>query len=883
MRKTIYIFLMVLIPLFLSATDWYVDALATPPGNGSQGSPFPEISDAVDALSDGDVVYVTAGTYLETVNFADHYFDLFGDNKLTTIIDGGNSSDGIIILASDPVITGLSNISGFTVMNCITSQEDDGAGFAIKNRNVTIEDCIVKQNVSDQHGGGISFGGDNGYTLTITDCTIENNSTDEHGGGIFFYGSGSDVLIMDNCTVDTNDCEGNGGGIFYYCTGSGELSMIECTIENNEADEDGGGIYCEGNGDQAVTISDCQISDNVSNNNTAHVGGGGIFCLDVEIDFDDLVIFGNTTDYNGGGIFVKTTEYENPEADFDNLLIYENHVGGHGGGICILNQGDADMVINQSSIVYNTGDGEYYGGVYVTNNAVDVINCIVYFNDGTEPGEPQYLQPVNTTTTYSCIGLSTVYNGTGNINTDPQFVDADGDDYNLDWNSPCMDAGDQSYDNDPDGTECDMGCFTARDHDNRGFVESETGDETYNWRGFPRLDFGAEENNGSFVDATDMLDKFGYPDHPDPVEVWYQYSGDPNLEGGWDDPVYEWDPDPCDDLIKSTRGFKIKVWGDAEDTALLRVFGDILDPDFEMTVDHEIDQNWFCYFLEETQNAQGAFDATTLNKLIRIDTYGWSAVKTGETWTWPQYPTLKYGELVVVYHDEGRDFTFEWQQPSRDIIEPYVRQEPTQFNYNEEPSYLPVYMVFGEEIPLEVAVYVDNVCKGAEVVDTDSLFHLRAYVLEEEPGYELEFVAYYGRSETRVMDYKLNGNFSQQNTNKLITGNLGEYAFIEFGEPLSDQVPELEVEMKIYPNPFNPTVIISFQVADYGTIDLEIYNAKGQKVKTLVRNQYCEFGDRIEKVWKGYNDQGQPVSGGVYFVRMQTAGDVQMKKVVLLK
>ncbi len=49
--------------------------------------------------------------------------------------------------------------------------------------------------------------------------------------------------------------------------------------------------------------------------------------------------------------------------------------------------------------------------------------------------------------------------GEGSIHADPRFVDPDNGDYHLQWNSPCIDAGDPISPHDPDGTRADIGAF----------------------------------------------------------------------------------------------------------------------------------------------------------------------------------------------------------------------------------------------------------------------------------------------------------------------------------------------------------------------------------------------------------------------------------------
>ena len=85
-----------------------------------------------------------------------------------------------------------------------------------------------------------------------------------------------------------------------------------------------------------------------------------------------------------------------------------------------------------------------------------------------------------------------------------------------------------------------------------------------------------------------------------------------------------------------------------------------------------------------------------------------------------------------------------------------------------------------------------------------------------------------------------------------------------------------------YPNPFNPTTTISFSVTQTPSfVNLEIYNIKGQKVKTLINDVLPPGNHSV--VWNGKNDKNESVSSGIYFYRI-TAGDfTDTKKCVILK
>ncbi len=94
--------------------------------------------------------------------------------------------------------------------------------------------------------------------------------------------------------------------------------------------------------------------------------------------------------------------------------------------------------------------------------------------------------------------------------------------------------------------------------------------------------------------------------------------------------------------------------------------------------------------------------------------------------------------------------------------------------------------------------------------------------------------------------------------------------------PLNDYV------MKNYPNPFNPTTTISFDLPKSAKVDLSIYNIKGQKVKTLTDEKYPKGKHSL--IWNGTNDENQNVGSGMYFYKLNVNGkNIIVKKCLLLK
>jgi len=95
-------------------------------------------------------------------------------------------------------------------------------------------------------------------------------------------------------------------------------------------------------------------------------------------------------------------------------------------------------------------------------------------------------------------------------------------------------------------------------------------------------------------------------------------------------------------------------------------------------------------------------------------------------------------------------------------------------------------------------------------------------------------------------------------------------------------VPKRSVFMTNYPNPFNPITTISFSLADnVENAKIEIFNIKGQKIKTLV-NSYLEKGTH-NVVWNGKDKNGKKVVSGLYFYKLTTGKETAVKKMLLLR
>ena len=108
--------------------------------------------------------------------------------------------------------------------------------------------------------------------------------------------------------------------------------------------------------------------------------------------------------------------------------------------------------------------------------------------------------------------------------------------------------------------------------------------------------------------------------------------------------------------------------------------------------------------------------------------------------------------------------------------------------------------------------------------------------------------------------------------------------FVNRYEYLSTEGEGVPVEFALhenYPNPFNPTTTLRFDLPEVSDITLTIYNMLGQKVRTF-NYQNTSAGYHSVK-WNATNDYGDPVGAGVYLYQLQTKDFVKTRKMVLLK
>lgn len=472
---------------------------------------YDTIQEALNSSSNGDTIFVADGIYRENIIWPEaRGLKLLGSGKETCIIDGdsldcvlsfgygyecevdsntvvdgftiqngyASRGGGIRIINSGPVLSNLcitNNTSSVDynaggggmyirdsspqIINCIIENNfahSAGGGMALHLSNIRIIDSIIQNNTSISGGGGIyspycdllllrtdvinneslTHWGGAIYTqdqteLTLIDLIISSNAA-ESGGGIACMNS---IMNLDNVNISDNSATEDGGGIFIYSTNSVNISAINSIVDNNSSNL-GGGICCNGD---SIIIENIEIS-----NHSAHIGGGIYIKEDSQVVIRNININNNIADIAGGiGCL-------NAELEIEKSLIHSNISMSSGGGIKISSYSESHITIITNCTIVNNTAYDNGGGIRCNSLANKIENCILWFN---VPDQLLYDSDV----TYTNIQNGWI--GSGNIDSDPLFVNVENHDYHLTENSPCIDTGNPSTPLDPDNTRSDMGCY----------------------------------------------------------------------------------------------------------------------------------------------------------------------------------------------------------------------------------------------------------------------------------------------------------------------------------------------------------------------------------------------------------------------------------------
>ncbi len=327
------------------------------------------------------------------------------------------------------------------------------------------------------------------------------------------------------------------------------------------------------------------------------------------------------------------------------------------------------------------------------------------------------------------------------------------------------------------------------------------------------------------------------------------------------------------------------------------------DPGYDYNDGNPARRIYLGYYKDYPMSISHAF-GPLLEDISVIQSKNWFAVRDINTNAWitgenygGKILTLNPGEMIEVLYHGNEDAEFDWGQwtPIPPVEEPYVHDLATNFKFEEKKGYLPIIINIDlsqySEIdkPVEVAILVDEVCKGAAVIKEDQVI-LNAYILTDIPeieaglkeiSFELWLPQLKG-NEKRKVDYELVNNSSQEISYSTSNpSRIGSYLQVSLSDTDTPSIPKVLALYDNYPNPFNPETTISFDLPSETNVKLEIYNIKGQKVKTL-KNGLLQAGNH-KLVWDGKNSNSDQVASGLYFYRLVTDKKKLTRKMILMK
>jgi len=435
-----------------AATVYYVSAT----GSGVDGlswataytSPAAALAGSTQA---GDEVWVKQGTYVSAstlswktgINFYGGFVGTEMDrterstDASLTILEGTNTNR----VLNAPAMASPTTWDGFTIQKGLAT--GGGAGVFMQ-KNAILQNCIVKDNVTTDHGGGgiyIQGTTTDADSIKVINCVIKNNISTKsgaakRGGGGIYVKAGSYKAVIRGCVIENNLVDGlansgsdiDGGGV-YLCDGILEKSIIKNNIATNKNATtqalslngkcQGGGVFImPQTTTNQIIVRNCTITANTANTSQ----GGGIAIdplwstavIAANVNVSNSIITNNSAYKAGGGIMAEGQAISSPASyTFTNCVIANNEssaVAAGGGGAFVNNAADYTGAVsfNNCTVVNNKMLTTNYGGagIFYNNIKADISNCVFWGNGSVGTLAPYHVRVKNTLTTNKLINCA---------------------------------------------------------------------------------------------------------------------------------------------------------------------------------------------------------------------------------------------------------------------------------------------------------------------------------------------------------------------------------------------------------------------------------------------------------------------------------------------
>lgn len=431
-----------------------------------------ELPNRVVSASAGTQFWVAAGKYKPTIttdrtasfSIASGVSIYGGFEGTETALNQRITGINETILSGDIGIEGIEQDNSQSVVWLnIVGKQTTLDGLTIRDGHRILGDGF--QDLIKHSGTGISavFFKDQS-SLRIENCYVANNATEGFGNsggglGVIFVDSGQSHVILKKCIFSGN--KDSWGGAYYVSNSSDKgntLSTIDsCSFLGNYATGSGGAIFSV-SGDS--TFCSMKISNSRFSNNSSEVSGGSIYAIRSNWNIETSTFSfnsvrtnngtGGVIDAYGASMNVKNSIFDHNSAAYGGIFHSiamantEQHFIN-----CTINYNFATIAggvfSNYSGDIYTWEEPNIWGGFI--QNKVYTRNCLIWENMA--PDEPVFKHQVFIPFTPSVNDFSATYSiiqgnyaGTGNLNSDPLFVDTANGDYRLSLNSPAINVGD---------------------------------------------------------------------------------------------------------------------------------------------------------------------------------------------------------------------------------------------------------------------------------------------------------------------------------------------------------------------------------------------------------------------------------------------------------
>ena len=110
----------------------------------------------------------------------------------------------------------------------------------------------------------------------------------------------------------------------------------------------------------------------------------------------------------------------------------------------------------------------------------------------------------------------------------------------------------------------------------------------------------------------------------------------------------------------------------------------------------------------------------------------------------------------------------------------------------------------------------------------------------------------------------------------------GEFVFYNSTLSVKDDLTPLSFRLhQNYPNPFNPITTLRYDLPEDELVNITVYDLLGNLVSNLFNTNQSSGYKSVQ--WNATNNQGEPVSAGVYLYKIQAGDFIDTKKMILLK